>query len=169
MHPTTGTITGLRATLSPPPWPKFDRQRNVQTWVRSRVIFLTHPRRELGTSEQAVRLAVFACTRVTVSMANGNVWFWMLKQRGETMIAPRSTSILSAFLTVVCAALTLQSASSSAEPRHKKQQAEQTRSGRSQAKTVETADHIRAVSCDPTGSYAAYPDWARAALSCGKR
>lgn len=85
------------------------------------------------------------------------------------MISLRRTLFLSALVTVVCATLALESAPSVAEPRHKKQQAEQSRSGRSHAKTVETADHIRAVSCDPTGSYAAYPDWARAALSCGKR
>ena len=81
------------------------------------------------------------------------------------MIALKSTFIA----TAVCAVIVFDCPQSMAEQRHKKQQTEQTRTGPSRAKTEETADHIRAVSCDPSGSYAGYPDWARAALSCGKR
>ena len=33
----------------------------------------------------------------------------------------------------------------------------------------DSAAHDRAVSCDPAGQYSGYPDWARAAFSCGSR
>jgi hypothetical protein len=32
---------------------------------------------------------------------------------------------------------------------------------------IESAEHDRAQNCDPAGQYAAYPDWARSAFSCG--
>lgn len=30
-------------------------------------------------------------------------------------------------------------------------------------------EHLRANDCDPGGEYSGYPDWARAAFTCGRR
>ena len=66
----------------------------------------------------------------------------------------------------VTSAFAVDSSPSAADQRRKKTTAERASAERSHARS-ESADHVRAVSCDPGGSYAAYPDWARAAFSCG--
>lgn len=44
-----------------------------------------------------------------------------------------------------------------------------TRAERHQRRLINSAEHDRAQNCDPTGQYAAYPDWARSAFTCGRR
>lgn len=77
------------------------------------------------------------------------------------------TLILTIFaLTFVAAALPA-SAENDRQKRDGYRGNDQAGAERLQRKRLNSAEHDRAQGCDPSGQYAAYPDWARSAFTCG--